>query len=153
MWWSCRALLLAAAAAETLQRVSLGTHGSQESQDSRLHRAASLRCEDLRDDCNEVVGPLLENCGQDPSDVLMKCMKSCGACDYATLVEEAMQCADTNAECASWAASGECQTNPHFEIRKVAQCASLNPVTLPSLEQHPQGQGTSWVGSSLKTHL
>jgi len=116
MWWSCRALLLAAAAAETLQQVSLGTHGSQESQDSRLHRAASLRCEDLRDDCNEVVGPLLENCGQDPSDVLMKCMKSCGACDYATLVEEAMQCADTNAECASWAASGECQTNPRYML-------------------------------------
>ena len=116
MCWEAALLLAAAAAADTLQHVSVGAHGAQESQGSRLDRAASLRCEDLRDDCNEVAGPLLENCGKDPSDVLMQCMQTCRACDYATLVEEAMQCADTNAECASWAASGECQKNPRYML-------------------------------------
>jgi len=108
-------LLFLAVPASTagLERVGVDAHGSQQAQ---IRASKQGRCEDVRNDCDEVVGDHLELCGADPSGILAQCMRTCNACDYRQLVDEAMQCADTNPACADWADSGECLKNPRYML-------------------------------------
>lgn len=111
------ALLLGSAVAE---RVTVDGHGRTRSQAAQLAASSRSGCQDERPDCADIVGERLELCGSDPVNILTKCIKTCQACEYISLVREAMECADTHENCRSWAAAGECDKNPRFMLNGCA---------------------------------
>eukprot|EP00966_Prymnesium_polylepis_P080340 1861010-Prymnesium_polylepis.3 len=109
-------LCLLALSAGRAERVEVGSTGATNSQASMIHRSTSMGCVDTRDDCAELVGPLLHGCGQ-KSAMLLDCPRTCEACSYRGLVNEALACEDTNTECANWASLGECEKNPRYMLQ------------------------------------
>ena len=116
------ATLLAAARAD---QVAVDAAGRQTtSQSDMIARSRGSACADTRPDCEELAGDFLRQCGSDP-DLLRACARTCGTCSYLSLIDEAMDCADTMPECANWASIGECEKNPKFMLQGCAtSCGS-----------------------------
>ena len=109
-------LLLLCLSAGRAERVTVGATG-QTSQADVIKRSLRGGCADLRDDCAELAGPLLHGCGSQVGVMLLECPRTCEACSYKGLIDEALECKDTNPECDNWARMGECEANPRFMLQ------------------------------------
>lgn len=77
-------------------------------------------CEDTLPDCAELTNASngLVGCAREKG-VLLKCPKTCEACPFRKFIELSTRCAfeDTNPECYTWAAAGQCELNSGYMIR------------------------------------
>ena len=87
--------------------------------DHGVHRSGALArsrypqrhgCQDEPDfDCEQRKAD--GECDSNKGEMLIRCTKSCGACRFATLVDEALMCEDRHQNCLSWKDAGECRRN------------------------------------------
>ena len=116
------------------QQVAVDAAGGQQPRSQAAQQAASNAlgaCRDQREDCEDLAGDRLQYCGDDPSTMLLQCAKTCQTCEYRKLVQEAMDCEDTNAECANWAKMGGVCSSSSGSKSSGTHASAHHALTLP----------------------